>query len=230
MTDRWWQEIEERAPEPEEFERRASAGPSQLSEAVVQYGSPGAGSAVLEAVFAQRALRALQEIAHEVSAESLSTVVSAPTDLDVLLEILLRPEARLPSRDPFTAARLRGVQASRRLLDAEGGTLSAEEVGEVLGISRQAVNQRRQKGQLLALSVGRHGYAYPAWQLGREGTLEGLPEVLELLSEEDPWMQARFFLTPSPRLDDARPLDLLREGRVNEVLEAARSYGEHGAA
>ena len=119
MSDRWWQEIEERAPEPEEFERRASAGPSQLAEAVVQYGSPGTGSAVLEAVFAQRALRALQEIAHEVSAESLSTVVSAPTDLDVLLEILLRPEARLPLRDPFTAARLRGVQASRRLLDAE---------------------------------------------------------------------------------------------------------------
>jgi hypothetical protein len=36
-------------------------------------------------------------------------------------------------------------------------------------------------------------------------------------------------LSPSARLpDDARPIDLLRVGRVAEVLDAASRYNDHG--
>ena len=112
----------------------------------------------------------------------------------------------------------------------EGGSLSASAVAELLGISRQTVNKRRQAGQLLALSLGRHGYAYPIWQFSDDDVLPGVPATLEKLEDHDPWMQARFFLTANKRLDDARPIEKLRNGDVDAVLQAAAVYCEHGAA
>jgi hypothetical protein len=38
-----------------------------------------------------------------------------------------------------------------------------------------------------------------------------------------------YFLTPSDGLDDVRPLDLLREGKVDEVVADAKRYGDIGA-
>jgi hypothetical protein len=38
-----------------------------------------------------------------------------------------------------------------------------------------------------------------------------------------------YFLTPSDGLDDARPLDLLREGKVDQVAADAKRYGDIGA-
>jgi hypothetical protein len=43
-------------------------------------------------------------------------------------------------------------------------------------------------------------------------------------------MQLTFFLNANDRLNGSRPLDMLRSGKVEPVLEAAASYGEHGAA
>jgi hypothetical protein len=41
---------------------------------------------------------------------------------------------------------------------------------------------------------------------------------------------ARFFVTSNDRLGGQRPLDVLRQGALEPVLEAARRFGEHGAA
>jgi len=43
-------------------------------------------------------------------------------------------------------------------------------------------------------------------------------------------MQHVFMVGRNTRLDDRTPLARLREGRLNEVLKAARAFGEHGAA
>jgi hypothetical protein len=43
-------------------------------------------------------------------------------------------------------------------------------------------------------------------------------------------MQNVFFIDPNTRLNGRRPLDLLREGELQKVLDAAREYGQHGAA
>lgn len=101
----------------------------------------------------------------------------------------------------------------------------------MLGVTQQAVDKRRRAGKLLAVPVGR-GYRYPAWQFderGRGGVLPGLEEVLESFGVEEPWMRASFFLRRNGRLDDRRPLDVLREGEMEAVKRAARAYGEHGA-
>jgi hypothetical protein len=43
-------------------------------------------------------------------------------------------------------------------------------------------------------------------------------------------MQAAFFLGKNPRLNEITPIEALRAGKLEQVLNAAEMYGEHGAA
>jgi hypothetical protein len=56
------------------------------------------------------------------------------------------------------------MEAKRRILTGEGGTLNAEKVGEILTMSHQAVEKRRKAGRLIGASLGRRGFGYPARQ------------------------------------------------------------------
>lgn len=183
-------------------------------------------------VFYVRALHALKEIEKALPKEKIEEATAAPNDCMVLLNALTAsPVAtQLGKADPLAAARLRGVQKQQALLEASGGTLSAEQTSEVLGISRQAVDKRRRQGQLIGLTQGRRGYAYPACQFENGRTLPHFKEVLDLLNEHDPWMQLSFFLNGNDRLHGKTPMDALREGQAESVELAARSFGEHGAA
>lgn len=185
----------------------------------------------LRAVFLTRALHALVDLSAMLPDREVSEVSQAPSDYAVLLRGLEMPEATEALRrdDPLAAARLRGLRAKERLMQAEGGTVSAEEAGRLLRLTRQAVNKRRRAGRLLAISGGRRGHAYPVWQFQDHGLLPGLPEVLADLSGHDPWMQLAFFLQENPYLEGAVPLARLREGDLTTVRRAAQAYGEHGA-
>jgi hypothetical protein len=132
--------------------------------------------------------------------------------------------------DPLARARTRGVLAQREMLDVDGPPMSVAEVAEHLRISRQAVDKRRQAGKLLAVSVGSRSWLYPRWQFAETGILSGLEAVLRVLAPHPPWACLRFFVSGNHRLGGKRPLDLLREGRVEKVLKAAKGFGEHGAA
>ncbi len=185
-----------------------------------------------QTTFLARALQALARLATTLDERELGDAAGAPSDYAVLLRVLEHPEAQalLAADDALAPARLRGLRLRQEWLRAEGGTLSAQEVADVLGISRQAVDKRRRAGTLLAVDTGRHGYSYPAWQLTDSGTLPGLEQVLAVLHDFDPWMQVAFFLTPHTRLTGITPLQALRAGQVDAVVKAAEMYGEHGAA
>jgi hypothetical protein len=105
-------------------------------------------------------------------------------------------------------------------------------LAKLLGISRQAVDKRRRNNTLLAVQAGGRGYRYPVWQVVDGRALAGLEDVLEALADHDPWMTLQFFLRENLRLDNQRPLDVLREesdDSLEDVLAAARTYGEQGA-
>jgi len=170
-------------------------------------------------------VRSVVDATADVPAEQLQSAKV----LDLLIERLA--DKLLPTSDPLAKARLRGHLAMRELLNADGGALTASQMADVLGISRQAVDKRRKAGQLLAVALPRRGLLYPAWQITESGApLGGLVEVLAELRGHDPWARARFFVTGNDRLGGNRPLDVLREGALEAVLEAARGFGEHGAA
>jgi hypothetical protein len=186
----------------------------------------------IRAAFMARALNALARLAPEVSDEALGDATGAASDYAVLLRALQSPAVlgSLQRQDPLAAARLRGLDARRELLRAEGGTVSVEQAALALGITRQAVDKRRRADKLIGLSTGRRGYAYPLWQFGPAGVIPGLEDALAELSVRDPWARAAFFLSGDPHLDGSTPLEELRHGAVEAVCRAARAYGEHGAA
>jgi len=179
-----------------------------------------------------RSLRLLTLLAQRSSPDVLSAAAGASTDADALLRLLESPSTQelLTTQDAMLSARSRGVEARRSLLEAEGGTLSADAVGRHLGISRQAVDKRRKAGSLLAIAIGRRGYAYPAWQLTDRDVLTGLRDVLQHLAGHDAWSRLVFFLTPNARLRNSTPLKKLRAGEVEGVVKAADAYLQQGAA
>jgi len=131
--------------------------------------------------------------------------------------------------DPLLAAKIRGLKRKKQMLEISGGALSSEQVAEVLGISRQAVDNRRSSNQLLALTQGRRGYSYPSFQFADGKTIEGLEGVVARLKSLDPWMQMVFFTSPNERLGGKTPIEKLKKGLAEEVARAAGGYGEQGA-
>lgn len=179
-----------------------------------------------------RVLHALADALPHIGAGEAGDLAGEASNYAVLLRVLESPEvlSALRAHDPLAAARLRGLRDRSVLLELEGGTITADEVAGLLGITRQAVDNRRRAGRLLALTLGRREYGYPLWQFNEHGVLPGLEDVLTDLSHVTLWMRMAFFLGGNYRLKDAdRPLDALRRGEVAAVREAALMFGVHGA-
>lgn len=183
-------------------------------------------------VFFSRALNALSEITKGLSDRWIEEATAAPTDYQVLVEALSASPilSELREAGPLARAKLRGLVGRKRVIEQMGGTLTAEEAADLLGITRQAVDKRRNQQQLIGLTQGRRGYAYPSFQFEDGQTIAGLAEVLQALDVHDSWMQLMFFANGNTRLDGATPLEALRQGKLDSVIRVAEIYGEQGAA
>ncbi|MEO0013584.1 MAG: hypothetical protein RLZZ535_1973 [Cyanobacteriota bacterium] len=162
------------------------------------------------------------------STEPLPKLGNDPQGLKSLIDNLLSSEflAQLEKDDPLLEAKLKGVQHKLELLNYQGKkALTSSEVAAVLGISRQAVDNRRKNNSLLGLSLGSRGYRYPAWQFTNGSVLRGWSEVLSNMEHLDDWSKLIFMLTGDIRLDNKIPLECLRNAQINEVVLAARAYG-----
>lgn len=178
----------------------------------------------LKAAFLTRFIDGLLEIA---DSSNLVDLTAAGSNYEVLLAALQTPEALslLTKHDPLAKAKLKGLKIKQQLIEAEGGCAGCEEIAQMLGISRQAINQRRQRGKLIGLSRGKGKYIYPLWQFSDLGkTHKGLETVLEQLAQIDPWTQVTFFLNPSLRLQNKTPLEVLRMGEIDFVVESAAAF------
>jgi hypothetical protein len=182
-------------------------------------------------IFQVRATRAVEHLLATLDSSVLVEAASAPTDTEVLLSALQQPSVlnSLLKQDPLAEAKLRGQRLRKELLEAEGGVIGPEEVGNLLGIQRQSVDKRRKAGTLLALELGNR-FVFPAWQVEGNRTVPHLEDVLAALHDQDEWRKLSFFVNGNVRLDGRSPLEVLRAGEYEDVLKAARSLGEHGAA
>jgi hypothetical protein len=120
------------------------------------------------------------------------------------------------------AARQRGTQRIAEILNSED-MLSADAFADEIGATRETVNNKRKRHEILGLDGPKRGIRFPKWQLSDAGELlPGLPELFRALGGR-PWAVYRFLLTEHPELDGKRGLDAMQSGHVSEAIEVANS-------
>jgi len=133
--------------------------------------------------------------------------------------------------DARSRAMLDGVRIAQEDLRDAGGAYDLDQVRTLMrGVSRQAVDKRVQDGSLLAVPGPSNRRSYPTLQFNRDGTVvPGLKAVRDALQTSNPWMVLNFLSRPDDRLGKRKPIELLKAGHLELVLEAARRHGEQGA-
>lgn len=120
---------------------------------------------------------------------------------------------------------LQFFEARRDLLD---DSLTAPQVAEVLGVSRQTPLNRVKDSTLLAV-LDRGAYRFPVWQFdpqGEDGVLAGLPDALEALEPQQPFAKLVWLRRVNPTLGDREPVELLRDREIDPVIGAAHAAAE----
>lgn len=182
-------------------------------------------------IFLERAVGAVIEITKALPLKTLEESAAASSNFMVLLKALQSPEVlpELERYEPLASPYLKGLRAQQELLKKADGLMTSEEVADMLNLTRQAVDKRRQTGKLIAIPQGQRGFGYPVCQFNARGPLPGLDQMLLALGTTDGWGQLTFLLSPNSVLNNKPPLDFLREGQVAAVTKAANLFGEHGA-
>lgn len=108
-----------------------------------------------------------------------------------------------------------------------GGSLSADDVGRLLSITRHEVEERRQARSLLAIRQG-NNWTYPNAQFVGKETIPCLATVVEGLQVSGPWVTLEFLVTPDDALGGLTPREaLLRgEGMRDQVVVIVRGHRE----
>lgn len=132
--------------------------------------------------------------------------------------------------DARSRAMLEGIRIAQEDLRDAGGAYDLDQVRTLMrGVSRQAVDKRVQEGSLLAVPGPSNRRSYPTVQFNRDGTVvAGLKAVRDALQTRNPWAVLNFLCRPDDRLNNSKPVDLLRSGNLDIVLDAARRHGEQG--
>ena len=102
-------------------------------------------------------------------------------------------------------------------------SLTAPEVAKLLHVSRQTPHDRVENGSLLAV-LDRGALRFPEWQFdpdGPEGVVSGLPDVIRALPIP-PLAKINWLVRSNPCLEGRRPIDALRRGDRERVLDTAR--------
>ena len=133
--------------------------------------------------------------------------------------------------DARALAILEGVRIAQEDLRQSGGAYDLDQVRTLLrGISRQAIDKRVREGSLLAVPGPSNHRSFPTLQFNADGTvIEGLKSVREALPTDNPWTVLNFLSQPDDRLNGRKPIDVLKEGKVELVVEAARRMAQQGA-
>lgn len=176
-----------------------------------------------------------------------SPLTSLPAELrDILereVERFKRPQEEQDERLARTEERLMGRRLSpkerlqarvnavfrhfevRRVLLRE--SFSSPQVANLLGVSEQTVHGRRERGTLIAMQDNGF-WRYPAWQFdaeGPNGTVSGLPEVIDALAPQGTFASIRWLSTPLDHFEGLSPVDAMKQGRLPDVLYEAGRIG-----
>lgn len=168
----------------------------------------------VRAAFQRRSMGALGRISAQASTETLTEALAATTDIGTLARVLGDANvlgAAVAELEPLAPLIARNAEHRLALLGEGGGTLSAEEVGRLLGITRQAVDKRRRMDGLLAFRRA-GGWRYPRCQFDEEAheVLAGVAKVVRAFADAGPWVTLDFLLAADDTLEGRSPIEALR--------------------
>ena len=108
---------------------------------------------------------------------------------------------------------------------SEPDWIGASEAAERLGVSRTTIYDWVEKKKLIGWRSTKRGIIIPAEQiLGPGKVVNGIAEVLQVI--EEPELAWDFLSRKWPFADEqARPIDKLKTGKLDEVLNAAPGFG-----
>ncbi len=104
--------------------------------------------------------------------------------------------------------------------------LTSSQVAQLLGTSRQTPHDRVKARTLLSISDN-GVLRFPSWQFDPEGpggVIEGLPDVLKTLQVSD-LAKLSWIVRPNPFLDGLTPLQALKQGQKERVVQEAMGVG-----
>jgi hypothetical protein len=164
---------------------------------------------------------ALSQLARQLEAVARQIELSAR----LLAEVEAKDSASRSSETQF-------AELGDALLKQADGKLTLTESARLLGVSRQALHKRIKMGSVLAMMAkGATGspilvlpHAQFVSQNGRYEVVPGLPDLLRLFENSGEWSALQFLVEPDPNLAGKKPIDVLVDGHVNDVLAAARAY------
>jgi hypothetical protein len=138
----------------------------------------------------------------------------------------LHPVVRTHPPEVAAAAVARGLARERHTrAELVGDSYSTRQMAEVLGISAAAVTKRRTKNMLVAF---RHqgDWRYPRWQIAGSDVLPGIVSAWRALPDRhDTLGLVKWFTLPARQLGDRTPLEAIRAGDVEDVVDAASYVG-----
>jgi hypothetical protein len=170
---------------------------------------------------------------------SMYRTILPPTDaLSALTEDLgtLLPQFEHRPRTSGTGTQdvyktlLRLAEERGTLLDAHGGSLSAEHVGRLLNLSKTRVLLRHKQGSLLGVRIDKqNAVRFPIWQFYSD-PVQVRPGIAETISVfragrgQADWSALAFFVRGPDNGNRSAPMELLEAGRIPELLRCARQH------
>lgn len=127
--------------------------------------------------------------------------------------------------DNFLAqARMQALESRRRLI-ANKDLVPPSVIQEALGQDWATFEEAACNGRILMVEVDEQNYI-PAFYLDKSINHSQLEEVIKALGDVDQGLKWQFLTTPKLTLNGATPLEALRSGKLEYVLDAACSFAE----
>jgi len=184
-------------------------------------------SAIQDA-FIRRTTHVIERLATQADEATLVEAMAAPTDFGTLARVLTDFGAigtAVAEIDPDAVDLVREIEHRETLVRRAGGMLSAEDAGQLLHISRQAIDKRRRGRTLLAIRQG-GDWLYPRAQFHEHEAVPGLPEIIKGFEVSGPWITLEFLVTEDSVLENLAPREaLLRGGEMRDrVMTLVRGH------
>lgn len=183
-----------------------------------------------------------QAIERKLHRLDVGSLLKLAADLNVTVppKLLARQRARHVAKAPSAATRDQVWDGERiepvvsalegmRMLDAiavddesadwtDSELLGAGDLAKRLSISRGTLDNWRNSHKIIAFKKGLRNFVYPVRQFAHLRPVEGIETIIEAFpTAEDAW---DWLVTPNRSLADQPPIDVLHDGKTDEVLRA----------